>query len=303
MGPGRIQALSRFVNDFGRDGVLANHSRTAPNDQVAMPSAGTEIRAAHVRMPPDRPIDTDGEPSFRRDRMTTKATARRAGFLYLLLLVTGLLELMYFPARFIVVGDAVATLRNITADELLYRLWLLVSLTSSVVFVLVVLALEDLLRDVDRRLARRMVMLVGVSVALGMMNVVLHGAPLVLSSGATFLAPFTKPQLDALAYAFLRLHTLGTSFDMALWGLWLLPFGRLVARSGFLPRWLGHLLLVNGVAYVALAVVRLVFPAHQGLAEQLLMPFYAAGELAIIVYLVVWGAREPTRAQGVAPPA
>jgi len=47
-----------------------------------------------------------------------------------------------------------------------------------------VLALDDLLRDVDRGMARRMVVLVGGSVALGMMNVVLLGAPVVLSSGA-----------------------------------------------------------------------------------------------------------------------
>jgi hypothetical protein len=187
--------------------------------------------------------------------------------------------------------------------ELPYRLWILVSLASGVIFVLVVLALEDLFREVDRWLARRMVILVGVSVALGMMNVVLLGAPLVLSSGAEILLPFTKPLLDALAYAFLRLHTMGTSVDMAFWGLWLFPFGRLVARSGFLPRWLGHLLVVNGAAYVALAVVRLVLPAHQELAGQVLMPFYAAGELAIIVYLVVWGAREPAPAHGVAAAA
>lgn len=235
--------------------------------------------------------------------MTLKATARRAGFLYLLLAVTGMLELLYFPGRFIVVGDAVVTLRNIAADELLYRGWILLSLASSVVFLLVVLALDDLLRDVDRRLSRRMVLLVGVSVALGMTNVVLLGAPVVLASGADFLAPFTKPQLEALAYAFLRLRTLGTSVNMAFWGLWLLPLGRLVARSGFLPPWLGHLLLVNGGAYLALAVVRLGFPVHQGLAGRVLMPLYAAGELAFIAYLVVWGAREHAQPKGVAPGA
>jgi hypothetical protein len=101
----------------------------------------------------------------------------------------------------------------------------------------------------------------------------------------------------------MELPPMGTSVDMALWGLWLFPFGRLVARSGFLPRWLGRLLLVNGAAYVALAVVRVVPPAHQKLAGQVLMPFYAAGGLAIIVYLVVWGAREPAPAHWVAPAA
>lgn len=233
--------------------------------------------------------------------MTTKATARRAGFLYLLLAITGMLELMYFPRRFIVVGDAVATLRNIAADELLYRLWILVGVAAGVVFLLVVLALDDLLRDVDRRLARLMVVLVGVSAALGMMNVVLLGAPAVLSGGASFLAPFTSEQLDALAYAFLRLRSLGTGVAMVFWGLWLFPFGRLVSRSGFLPRWLGNLLLVNGAAYLALAVFRLALPAYQGLAGRVLAPFYAAGELAVILYLVVWGAREPTRPVGVPP--
>lgn len=233
--------------------------------------------------------------------MHTGSAARRAGVLYLLLAVAGMLQLIYFPGRFIVAGNATETLGNVAAAESLYRAWLVVSVASATLFLLVAQALEALLGEVDRGLARLMVRLVLVSVALDLMNTVLLGVPAILASGADFLGPLSKAQLDALAFAALRLRTLGISVNMAFWGLWLLPLGRLVVRSGFLPPFLGHLLVVNGVAYVLLSAVRLGWPALLGLAEPVLTPFTVVGELVAIVYLVGWGARAPRLASGSAP--
>ena len=90
-------------------------------------------------------------------------------------------------------------------------------------------------------------------------------APLVLLSGADFLSVFSKPQLDALALAFLRVRSNGTSVAMVFWALWLFPFGVLVIRSGFFPRILGVLLIVGCFAYLTVSITAIVCRRTAGL--------------------------------------
>ncbi len=222
-----------------------------------------------------------------------KATARKAGVLYLLLAIMAPFNLMYVPHAFIVSGDAAATARNIAAGELTYRIGIFTGLASSIIFLFLGLSLYNLLKDVDRKHARLMVMLVAVSVAVGVVNLLNQIAPLILLSGVDFLSVFTKPQLDALALGFLRLQSGGIHLDMAFWALWLFPFGILVIKSGFFPKLLGVLLIVGCFAYLTVSFTNIVFPAHRQVVGQVLLPFYAIGELLMVVWLLVKGANVP----------
>lgn len=119
-------------------------------------------------------------------------------------------------------------LRRSRRSELLYRIGIVSDLLTQIFFVFLVLALYQLLKDIDKRNAALMVALVLVSVPLSFANTLNLGAPLILLSGADFLSAFDKHQLGALAMGFLRLRTFGINAVTALWGLWLLPFGLLV---------------------------------------------------------------------------
>ena len=68
-------------------------------------------------------------------------------------------------------------------------------------------------------------------------------------------------------------------------GLWLLPFGSLVYRSGFLPRVLGVLLLVAGAGYLA-DFLRYVLAPDVNVT---LTQFTFIGELLLPLWLVVRG--------------
>jgi hypothetical protein len=121
-------------------------------------------------------------------------------------------------------------------------------------------------------------------------------AALTLFRGADFLAVFDKPQRDALAMLFLGLYRQGIAVNEMFWGLWLLPFGLLVMRSRFLPRILGVWLIVNGVAYVAISLIALLWPAYASLAFRAAQPALM-GELAITLWLLIKGAKvEPLAA-------
>lgn len=190
-----------------------------------------------------------------------KAKARLAGILYLVMGIPAWFSLMYIPSAFMIRGDASATARNIANGQLLYRLGILGELVSQTIFLVLALVLYDLLKDADRKQARLMVMLVGVSVAFEFINCLNLIAPLILLGGADFLSVFSKPQLDALALFFLKLRNSGLGVISLIWGLWLLPFGVLVFKSGFFPKVLGVLLIVACFAYVTDSVTSIMLPA------------------------------------------
>ena len=85
-------------------------------------------------------------------------------------------------------------------------------------------------------------------------------------------------------------------------GLWLFPFGLLVFRSGFLPRFIGAWLMINCFGYVALSVIALFFPTYYSAAFKFGQPILF-GELAIMLWLLIKGARVPALSGGLQPVA
>ena len=235
----------------------------------------------------------------------SKRTAHIAGVLYLLLGIPGFYNLMIVPSKMVVSGDAAATARNIAASELTYRVGLLSGLVSVVAFILMALVLYDFFKGVDKTQARLLVTLVLIQVALGVVELSFQAAPLVFLSGADYLSAFTKPQLDALGMAFLRLYSIGIRFEMAFWGLWLVPFGVLVWKSGWFPRALGVLLWIAGAGYLVVSVTWILFPARAPAVNGVMLPFYSVGEAAMMLWLLIMGAKvrgaEPSALRSAAP--
>jgi len=225
--------------------------------------------------------------------MTSRSRhARIAGLLYLLLVLAGPLRLMYIPAKLFVHGNAAATANNIAAHETLFRLGIVADLFCGTILIFIVLALYRLFEDVDRRLAVLVVILGGIlPAALDFFIVLNDAAALILVRGADFLSAFDKPQRDALAMLFLRLHDQEILAAEIFWGLWLIPLAILVYRSRFLPRFLGVWLTLNGVAYVANSLTGLLLPQYANKVETLTFPALT-GEVAFVLWLVIRGANE-----------
>ena len=221
-----------------------------------------------------------------------KKAARIAGAIYASMVVTGPFSLIYVPSKLIVRDNAAATAENVLAHETMFRLSILADLVGQVIFICLAIALYRLLSGVNRIWAALMVAFVLVSAAVGFVNTLNDIAALILFRGADFLAIFDKPQRDALGMLFIRLHIQGIFIDEMFWGLWLFPFGLLVFRSGFLPRFIGVWLMINCFGYVILSVIALFFPAYYGAAFNWSQPVLF-GELAIMLWLLIKGAKVP----------
>jgi hypothetical protein len=221
---------------------------------------------------------------------STKNPGRIAGFLYLLLLAAPL-RLVYIPGKLFVPGNSTATAGNIAAHEWLFRMGIVADLLTGTFVIFVTLALYRLFKDVDRNLAALMVILGSLMVTpIFFLNTLNDAAALLLVRGADFLSVFDKPQRDALAMLFLRLHHQGVVSNEIFWGLWLFPFGVLVYRSRFLPRILGVWLILNCFAYLAVSFTGLLFPRYEALVFNSSFPALL-GELAIMLWLMIKGAK------------
>ncbi|HTM40042.1 MAG TPA: DUF4386 domain-containing protein [Terriglobales bacterium] len=222
---------------------------------------------------------------------TLSRNARVAGLLYLTLVIAPL-RLIYIPSKLIVSGNAAATANNIAAHQTLFRLGILTDLFTGVMCIFVTLALYRLFKGVDQGLAAVMVILGSLMVTpIYFLNTLNDAATLLLVRGADFLSVFDKPQREALAMLFLRLHSHGVVVNEVFWGLWLFPFGLLVYKSGFLPRFLGVWLVLNCFAYLVQSVTGIMWPQYLDTVSNYAFPVMV-GELAIMLWLIIMGAKE-----------
>lgn len=224
---------------------------------------------------------------------STHNPGRVAGLWYLLLIAIGPLFLIYIPNKLFVHGNAEATVNNIAAHERLFRFGILAELVGGVILIFLVLAFYRLFQGVDPSLAVLVVVLGGVMPAvIYFVNVVNEFAALMIAQSTDFLSVFNKPQQDALAMVFLRLHHYQINASLVLAGAWLFPLATLVYRSHFLPRFLGIWLAIGGVGWLILSLAAILAPQYQDKLFVIFQPAFL-GEIALTLWLVIKGAKPP----------
>ena len=224
---------------------------------------------------------------------SAKATARLAGALYLVSGIPGMFSYLYVPATLIVPGSAAQTAQRIASAPIAYRMAIVSDVASQALLILLGLTLYELLKDVDRRYARVMVMFAAAGAVIELSNPLHLIGPLLLY-GADWSLAFSKPQVDALALTFLQARGTGLFVAQVFWGLWLFPFGVLVIRSASFPRILGQLLIVACFGYVAASAAFFLIPAHAHSVIQLGQLLGGLGEGAMLLWLLIKGVEAPT---------
>ncbi|GAA4461490.1 DUF4386 domain-containing protein [Phytohabitans houttuyneae] len=210
-------------------------------------------------------------------------TARMTGLLYLGVAITGVLGYLIVRPQLFAADDADATLANLVAHESLARAGVALELGMVVTQTLTAAWFYRLFRTVDSFAA-------GGIAAFGLVNAVVG------LMSAALLATAVGVSVDPVGDAAANVQILYLVSD-GLWGvgalffgLWLIPMGWCVLRSGWMPRALGWILVAGGVGYVIGAFVEyLVADAHV-VADALAYPA-SVGEFWMVGYLLVHGVR------------
>jgi hypothetical protein len=183
--------------------------------------------------------------------------------------------MIYVPTTLVVPGDATITANNIMASEGLFRLGMV---SDSIIFlteIVLTVLLYILIKPVNKTLS-----LVAAFSRLAMtviqgINLLNHFIVLLLLSGAGYLTVFAPEQSQALVMLFLNAHESAVLIWGLFFGLHLLVFGYLVYKSGYLPKFLGILLLVVAFCYLIQDFGNMLFPQYKAL-------FTSIGSLAFL---------------------
>jgi hypothetical protein len=221
---------------------------------------------------------------------TRKKTAKLAGLLYFVFAMLAIYGSMYVPSQIRVPGDAMATAKSILDHEFLFRTGVASNIIGLTLFLFLVLLLYGLLKPVNEHHAKLMVGLVMVGIPIDFLGNVFKLAALKILKG-DLLKSFEPEAMQDLAMLFHRNY--GGQMVSLFWGLWLIPLALLIYKSGFIPRILGILLIINGVAYIINTFTFMLLPDYLPIVYKFMMVFFFVGEIPLIFWLLIKGVSAP----------
>ena len=209
--------------------------------------------------------------------------ARVAGIIYIVASLVGIVRLLYIPKALFVHGDTAATAHNIATHASLFQLGIAAYLVGGVLWLFVPLALYRLFKDVDRTLAILMVIFGGLmQTPLYLVNTATDGAALKMA---------LTPGHEEWVRLFLDMHHQIDLAGMMFAGIWLFPFGLLVYKSGFLPRFLGVWLMLDCFAWLTFSMSGFISPGLDQKVFTYMQPL-AFAEVVIMFWLAIAGAKQ-----------
>jgi hypothetical protein len=216
-----------------------------------------------------------------------KRLARIAGSVYLCVAVLGGFAELVVRDRIVELGHPLATAENIRDSATLFRAGFVADLAQATLFLLTAMVLYLLLRGVNELVARAMVVIVAVSVAIICLNLLNQLVALQLATERALGAGS-----DALVGLFAGMHHDGYLIAQIFFGLWLLPLGYLVVKSGWFPTWIGVLLIAGCFGYLVDTFATFLAPGVADTIEGFVVAPAAIGELSFVAYLLIKGVRD-----------
>jgi len=220
--------------------------------------------------------------------VSPRTLARIAGVLYLINIVAGAFAIQIVPSM-LLDPDPAATAHNIQTHELLYRSGLAAHVVVTVTNVPLALIFYELFKVVNRRLALLDAFFILVATAIEAAGLLNQFVPLVLLGSGPYTSALPAAQLQALAYMPWDLSSINYTIYTVFFGFDIILLAYLVLRSTFLPRAIGVLLAIDGLAYLIYSFTNLLAPGFAAnLVPWIQLPALV-GEGSLCVWLLVVG--------------
>ena len=225
-------------------------------------------------------------PNF-TDHMAMGKMARITGGFYLGYIVASVLATTLGQ---IGLGAPPQVYQAIVTDEGSFRLGLVIALLTGFLFLATAWGLYVLLRPVNENLALLFLLLNAVGVAIQGASMLSLVSALLQGDAASHMQAYSAAQLEGLAYLSINVYKAGWVTAQLFFGTWLFPLGYLVYKSGFLPRFLGVLLTLDGIAVLIWFLQALLLPDYPAIRYPGLVVSFVA-ELGLGLWLLVKGVK------------
>ena len=215
--------------------------------------------------------------------------ARITGFLYMFIIIIGVLNGIFIDSKLIVLGNDAATATNIIANDLLFRTGIASILVLYASVVVLSWALYVLLKKVNKNLALLAMILRSGEAILGAATVLISFIVLLLLNGNGYSTVFESEQLQAFVGVFLNVRTAGLDIVLLFVGLGGTVFCYLFFTSKYVPRILAAWGIFTYLSMIILSFVSILFPNHPAMFEIVLYSLGGFFELLFGFWLLFKG--------------
>jgi Domain of unknown function (DUF4386) len=214
--------------------------------------------------------------------------ARIGGVLYLMLIGLGIFG-QVVKEKVIVSGDAAATAANLTSMETLWRFGIAFEFLALICVTALAMIYFVLLKPVNKELNLLATFLRMIGIAVETVAALNLATALFPLGNAAYLKAFTPEQLYGMATLAIKSHSYGYTLALLFFGFTFLFHGRLIFRSGFLPKILGLMIQIGGACYLTNSFIFFLAPSLSGmLFPWILLPCFVA-ELSLALWLLFKG--------------
>ncbi len=224
-----------------------------------------------------------------RDGMTLRQAALAAGFCYLFT-PTAYAEFSIWP-RLIIPGNIEQTIQNLSAHPGLFVAAILCYFVSFALDVVIAWALYILLAPVNRGLSLLAAWFRIVYATIGFVALFSLFDVVRILDHSDFAAAFGASPLRAQIQLLLDSFHWNWSISLEVFGIHLVLLGFLIFRSVYIARWIGILLVINGLGWMISSLQPYLYPS----APLGWIFFTYFGELIFMLWLLImgWRIQEP----------
>ncbi len=219
--------------------------------------------------------------------------ARIAGFLYLLIIIFGLIAQIFVRDNLVNYDNAAITANNILDSEFWYRFGFICELLMLVCDIGVTTILYILLKDTSKNLSLLSTLFRFASIIILSVTALTHYAALSFLKGSDYLDVFTSSQLNAFALLSIKLHGSGYNISLLFFGFHLIVLGILIYQSRLFKKIIGILLQIGGICYIANGFIWFLFPDLVKFIYPAILIPCAIGEWILCFWLLIKGAMIP----------
>lgn len=226
---------------------------------------------------------------------SNKKMGRFAGLLFLILVITGVFAEFFVRQKLYVLNDPIATTQNIIENQWLFRLGFVSDLVMSTMFFIYGFVLYLIFKSVNKNISLFLLLCAVISVAMFCQNSLSQFSALELLINPDYSKGFKPEQLQVLSVFFQNIHTKGYYVNQIFFGLYLLPLGYMIIKSGIVPKIIGVFLILGFIGDMIDFVVYFLFPnVDSVLLDNITIPA-DIGEISLCLWFLIMGVRSPKK--------
>lgn len=231
-------------------------------------------------------------PEMTRFSKSPQGYARIAGVCYLLIILLGVLGQLVVRSSLIVPGDAAATVNNIIAAPMLWRVGIVGDIAMHLLDIPLMIILYLLLSPVHKPVALLALGFNVIQTAVLATNKLALMVPLILLGNAHYAAAFSAGQINAQIQLLIDIHNYGFGLGLLFFGFACLCYGYLIFKSRYFPTFIGVFMFIAGVCYLLNSLVLILVPVLSPYVFPVLVLCLVA-ELSLCLRLLLQGVNIP----------